>query len=131
MFLISYNSDSYNYRISYATILQHIEEIKAPFIPRLKPVKLVWAFWRGICKWQQSSGSVDEKFPYLYLNCIEVMPEDDIIIVVDGGGAKKGAIDWLRRTAEEKKYITDKNSLKNISVMSLSEFLVWANKTFR
>src|SRR5262245_14190164 len=21
------------------------------------------------CKWQQSSGSVDEKFPYLYLNC--------------------------------------------------------------
>jgi hypothetical protein len=27
------------------------------------------------CKWQQSSGSVDEKFPYLYLNCIEQMPE--------------------------------------------------------
>ena len=21
------------------------------------------------CKWQQSQGSVDEKFPYLYLNC--------------------------------------------------------------
>jgi hypothetical protein len=27
------------------------------------------------CKWQQVSGSVDEKLPYLYLNCIEAMPE--------------------------------------------------------
>jgi hypothetical protein len=27
------------------------------------------------CKWQQSSGSVDEKYPYTYLNCIEAMPE--------------------------------------------------------
>ena len=27
------------------------------------------------CKWQQSQGSVDEKFPYLYLNCIQAMPE--------------------------------------------------------
>ena len=50
MFLIFYNSDSYNYRISYPIILQHIEEIKAPFIPRLKPVKLVWAFWRDFGK---------------------------------------------------------------------------------
>jgi hypothetical protein len=34
------------------------------------------------CKWQQSSGSVDEKFPYLYLNCIEAMPEKHIVIVL-------------------------------------------------
>jgi hypothetical protein len=45
------------------------------------------------CKWQRISGSVDEKFPYAYLNCIEAMPERDIIIVVDGGGAKQGAVD--------------------------------------
>ncbi len=44
------------------------------------------------CKWQQSNGSVDEKLPYLYLNCIETMPEKDIIIVIDGDGWKKGAI---------------------------------------
>lgn len=25
------------------------------------------------CKWQQSAGSVDEKFPYLFLNCSEKM----------------------------------------------------------
>ena len=34
------------------------------------------------CKWQQSSGSVDEKLPYLYLNCIESMPENHIVIIM-------------------------------------------------
>ena len=81
------------------------------------------------CKWQQSSGSVDEKFPYTYLNCIEAMPERDIIIIVDGGGAKQGAVDWLRNAAAEGKYAGDRD--KRIQVMSLSEFLVWVNRTFR
>ena len=81
------------------------------------------------CKWQQSSGSVDEKFPYTYLNCIEAMPERDIIIIVDGGGAKQGAVDWLREAAAGGKYADGKD--KRIQVMSLSEFLVWVNRTFR
>ena len=33
------------------------------------------------CKWQQSPGSVDEKFPYLYLNCVEAMPEKNAPIL--------------------------------------------------
>lgn len=81
------------------------------------------------CKWQQSSGSVDEKYPYTYLNCIEAMPERDIIIIVDGGGAKQGAVDWLREAAARGKYAEGKD--KHIQVMSLSGFLVWANRTFR
>ncbi len=40
------------------------------------------------CKWQQVAGSVDEKLPYLYLNCIEAMPEKHIIIIIDGDGWK-------------------------------------------
>lgn len=40
------------------------------------------------CKWQQSQGSVDEKFPYLYLNCIQAMPEREIILLIDGNGYK-------------------------------------------
>ena len=83
------------------------------------------------CKWQQSSGSVDEKFPYLYINCLEGMPEDHIIIIIDGGGAKHGAVDWLRHASEKKLYTTEENRTKRIEVMSLSEFLIWANKTFR
>ncbi len=54
------------------------------------------------CKWQQTAGSVDEKFPYVYLNCIEAMPETDIIIVADGAGAKAGALQWLKKAAANK-----------------------------
>ena len=49
------------------------------------------------CKWQQSQGSVDEKFPYLYLNCIQAMPEREIILLIDGNGYKPGALAWLKQ----------------------------------
>jgi len=80
------------------------------------------------CKWQQSAGSVDEKFPYLYLNCIEAMPQQKIFIIVDGQGAKPKAIEWLRKSCEEKRY---NGGAKIIQVMNLSQFLVWANTTLR
>lgn len=87
--------------------------------------------YRIECKWQQSSGSVDEKFPYLYLNCIEKMPESNIIIIIDGQGAKPGAVSWLVNAAKNKLYINDVNQNKNIQVFSISEFVRWANQTFR
>ncbi len=83
------------------------------------------------CKWQQSNGSVDEKFPYLYLNCIEAMPEKEIVIIIDGGGAKAGSIQWLKSTIEKKKYTSPDNNDKKIYVFTLSEFIQWANKRFR
>lgn len=82
------------------------------------------------CKWQQSSGSVDEKFPYLYLNCLEKMDEDKIIIICDGGGAKPGSIQWLKDTAISRKYAGEINEEKTIEVFSLTEFIVWANNSF-
>jgi hypothetical protein len=83
------------------------------------------------CKWQQSSGSVDEKFPYLYLNFIEAMPEKELVIIVDGNGARSGAVSWLKDAATYKKYTTDVNQDKEIQVFSLTEFIQWANNTFR
>lgn len=80
------------------------------------------------CKWQQSAGSVDEKFPYLYLNCVESMPENHIIIIVDGGGYKEGALEWLKNSAKIGKY--QGANCKNIEVMRLIEFITWANITF-
>lgn len=82
-------------------------------------------------KWQQTSGSVDEKFPYLYLNCIETMPENDIIIIIDGGGAKEGAVNWLKNAAKSHKYTNENQKDKTVRVMNLTEFLTWANNTFR
>ncbi|MGQ9820215.1 MAG: PD-(D/E)XK nuclease superfamily protein [Candidatus Kapaibacteriales bacterium] len=82
------------------------------------------------CKWQQTSGSVDEKLPYLYLNAIESMPEDKIMILIDGKGWKKGAIEWLKDSVKNKKYVQG-SSQKDILVFSLTEFFTWANKTFK
>lgn len=82
------------------------------------------------CKWQQSAGSVDEKFPYLYMNCVERMPERKIIIIVDGGGAKLGAVKWLKQACASHLY-QDPNNPKEILVMSLSEFLIWSNRELR
>ncbi len=79
------------------------------------------------CKWQQSFGSVDEKFPYLYLNCIEAVEEDNVFIILDGDGYRKEAKTWLKQAIENKKY-TNKDNAKNIKLFDLKEFLAWVNK---
>ena len=83
------------------------------------------------CKWQQSSGSVDEKLPYLYLNCIESMPESHIVVIIDGKGFKKGAVEWLRKAVKQKKYTNSSGREKMIEVFNLTEFITWANKFLR
>lgn len=83
------------------------------------------------CKWQQGPGTVDEKFPYVYLNCIDRMPEDHIILIIDGGGFRPWALDWLKKASKEMPYTNEKNRNKRIEVMDLKEFLRWANNTFK
>jgi hypothetical protein len=122
----SYGPEILLTNVPYETIYGH--QGKTEF----KLVSQKYGEYRIECKWQQSPGSVDEKFPYLYLNCMEKMPERNIIIIVDGQGAKPGAIQWLRQAALNKFYINHQTSeTKNIMVMSLSEFVKWANLTFR
>jgi len=108
----------------YQTIYRHPGHTEFLLVSRKHAMRI-----RIECKWQQTAGSVDEKFPYLYLNAVEAMPENDIIIVVDGGGYKKGALDWLKDAAREKRYMGEAE--KTIRVMSLAEFLTWANTAFR
>ena len=45
------------------------------------------------CKWQTSSGSVDEKYPYEVENI--AYARFPTIIVLDGGGYREGARQWL------------------------------------
>jgi len=68
-------------------------------------------------KWQESKGSVDEKYPYLVLNIHNKYP-CPAVIVLDGGGYKKGAEIWLRQ------HIND----KLIHVFNMSEFQKWTNR---
>lgn len=79
------------------------------------------------CKWQQSQGSVDEKLPYLYLNCVYGFEETDIILLVDGAGFKKGAVDWLKNSVKDR-WLLDENNPKKIQVMSISEFTAYFNR---
>ena len=68
-------------------------------------------------KWQQSGGSVDEKFPYFILNIQQRHPYKTIVLL-DGGGYKRQAADWMRKQIG--------NNLLN--VFSMGEFQKWANK---
>ena len=76
------------------------------------------------CKWQQSAGSVDEKYPYLYLNCVDAFEEQEIILIIDGGGMKLGAEQWLKDKINQN-WLNYKN--KKISIMKIQEFITWFN----
>lgn len=67
------------------------------------------------CKWQQASGSVDEKFPFLIEN-IRLLGIPTIV-VVDGGGHKPGAITWMKM---------QKNDIL-LGVYTLQEFMIKIN----
>jgi len=71
------------------------------------------------CKWQESGGSVDEKFPYLNLN-IQYSYPVPAIVVIGGEGMRGGAIEWLRERE------TDNHNL--LAVQSLERFIAWSNR---
>lgn len=73
------------------------------------------------CKWQESGGSVDEKFPYLNMN-IQYSYPAPTIVVIGGEGMREGAIKWLRQQ------VTYNPNL--LGVYSLDRFIAWANKHF-
>lgn len=68
-------------------------------------------------KWQQSGGSVDEKFPYFVLNIQQRHPHKTVVLL-DGGGYKKQAETWLRSQVG--------NNL--LHVFNMGEFQKWCNK---
>jgi len=59
------------------------------------------------------------------------MPENNILIIVDGGGAKEGAVRWLKNAAKKKLFTDEITSQKTIDVLDLSGFIQWANLKFR
>jgi hypothetical protein len=71
------------------------------------------------CKWQESGGSVDEKFPYLNLNIQQSYPAQTIV-VIGGEGMREGAINWLRQQVKSNRNL--------LGVYSLDRFIAWANK---
>jgi hypothetical protein len=75
------------------------------------------------CRWQETSGSVDEKFPYLLDNAEFCMPESEILILLGGDGARKGAINYAKNRAA-------KCSRKKIWVLTVNDFPRWVREQF-
>ena len=72
------------------------------------------------CKWQERSGSVDEKYPFTVLNIHKIgVPT---IILIDGGGYKKTALEWLKNQADLKHAL--------IGVYTMAEFQKIVNNDF-
>lgn len=112
--------------VPYTSIYQHAS--KTEFLIKSAQYQVLT---RVECKWQQSSGSVDEKYPFLFLNCTQRMHEPHIIILLDGGGAKQGAIDWLRQACHKFNDYEGKMLGRKIELFNTTEFMQWANRTFR
>ena len=80
-------------------------------------------------KFQATSGSVDEKYPYMLLNGIYAYPEKEVIFLVDGGGYKAGARQWLQAQIDGN-WLDYKGMGKDIQLINLGEFIVWFMKEF-
>lgn len=66
-------------------------------------------------KWQDTGGSVDEKYPYLVANVKECFPYP-AMVVLHGNGCRPGASEWLRRQVGG----------NLVAVYSMEEFMSWA-----
>lgn len=70
------------------------------------------------CKWQQSAGSADEKFPYVVENIRSgQFGSRRVVVVIASTGFKAGAVRWLRlqQLAEP----------RLAGVFNLEEFMAW------
>ncbi len=67
-------------------------------------------------KWQEVSGTADEKYPYFVMNIWS--SEYKTILVMDGGGYREGAERWVRSM---QKY-------NLLHVFNMMEFQTWVNR---
>ncbi len=70
------------------------------------------------CKWQDTGGSADEKFPYLVINIKNQFP-CPVIVVIGGNGHKPGSVTWLSNQVDKKKLL---------AVFTIEEFISWVNR---
>lgn len=70
------------------------------------------------CRVQETPGSVDEKFPYLFENARDKMPESEIVLLLHCPGARIESVDWLKRKCAG-------IESKRIHVLDLTGFKGW------
>jgi hypothetical protein len=73
------------------------------------------------CKWQESTGSVDEKYPFIMLNIEKIgVPA---IVLIDGDGYKKQAFDWLKKQVLPDRALIGVHTMKEFQKLVNNGFL--------
>lgn len=80
-------------------------------------------------KHQGAPGSVDEKYVYTLMNALLAYPEKEAIIVFDGGGWKKGCLDFLQKMIDEN-WFNHQARIK-VKIMSVSQFINFINNDLK
>jgi hypothetical protein len=81
------------------------------------------------CKYQNTSGSVDEKLPYVFANLVQSSDDIDGLILVHAGNYWKNstrgqaAVEWMKQQ--------DDKTTKELHVVDLDGFMSLANRIFR
>jgi hypothetical protein len=60
---------------------------------------------------------------HLLLNAVECMPENEVLILLEGNGARPEAVSWLSREASQ-------INSKRIFVLNVNEFTGWVRREF-
>ncbi|MDR2677681.1 MAG: hypothetical protein LBB26_03940 [Puniceicoccales bacterium] len=72
------------------------------------------------CKWQETSGSVDEKYPFAVLNIAKI--GTPTIVLIDGKGYKQKAFEWFKKQAAHEQALR--------GVYTMNEFQKLVNRGF-
>ena len=72
-------------------------------------------------KWQQAAGSVDEKYPFTVFNILKIgVPT---IIILDGDGYKKSAMEWLKKQASPDRTLIGEYNMAELKKLVNNGFL--------
>ena len=91
------------------------------------------------CKWQSGPGTVDEKYPFMYLNAVLTMEEDTVVFALGGEyfENKKGkeVRDWLIKVCKTPpEWFSDKVleslSTRELIVLTPNTFAKWFRERF-
>lgn len=82
-------------------------------------------------KYQKTSGSIDEKVPYVYFNALTAVPGRHVIILHGGEGWRDGAVKWIMAAKDRKEFRAMANYPdKRVDVMTPAEFESWLANIF-
>lgn len=83
-------------------------------------------------KFQKTSGSIDEKAPYVFFNALSAVPGKHVIILVGGEGWRDGAVKWIYAAKDDRRFKEMANyPNKRVDVMNPKEFKAWLDQTFQ